>query len=100
MQHLIIVKYSEEVTDRAAFAEEVRRLFDGLRAIEGIHDVALIQGKPLRSNRFDLIIKISMDESSLETYDQSDIHLRWKLDYAKYVQSKAIFDCEDEDWKL
>ena len=95
MQHLIIVKYTDLVTDRKAFEAEVNRLFSGLTAIYGIHGVTLIPGKPLRENRFDLIIKIDMDEKALEAYDGSQIHKTWKQEYAKYVLKKAIFDCED-----
>ena len=96
MQHLVIVKYTELVRDRQAFEKEVCELFSGLTAIEGIHDVRLIPGKPLRENRYDLIIKIHMDESALSAYDESEIHKTWKREYAKYVLQKAIFDCEDE----
>ncbi|MBQ9409666.1 MAG: hypothetical protein IJU28_09805 [Clostridia bacterium] len=98
MQHLIIVKYSEAVTDREAFLREVGELFKGLTEIKGIRGVRLLPGKPLRENRYDLIIKISMEESALEAYDKSEIHQRWKSDYAKYVLKKAIFDCEDAEW--
>ena len=95
MQHLVIVKYTDLVRDRAAFETEVEALFQGLTAIDGIHDIRLIPGKPTRGNRFDLIIRISMDENALGAYDESEIHKTWKRDYAKYVLNKAIFDCED-----
>ena len=96
MQHYVIVKYTNLVTDRKVFEAEVGRLFQGLTAISGIHAVHLIPGKPLRPNRYDLVIRITLDEAALPAYDESAIHQAWKRDYAQYVQQKAIFDCEEE----
>ena len=95
MQHLIIVKYTDLVTDREAFRQEVEALFKPLTDIEGVHEVKLIPGKPLRENRYDLIIAIRMDEDVLGVYDECDIHKKWKRDYAKYVAQKAIFDFDE-----
>ena len=94
MLHRIIVKYTELVTDREKFEKEVLELFNPVTSIEGIRSVKTVAGLPLAPNRYDLIIEIEMDRESLEAYNECEPHKIWKRDYAKYVEKKAIFDCE------
>lgn len=93
MLHRIIVKYTTSVTDRDAFAGEVLELFKSTEQIPGIHEVRVIPGLPLAPNRYDLMIEIEMEKDALEAYNDSPAHLTWKRDYARFVESKAIFDC-------
>ncbi|MEE8886788.1 MAG: Dabb family protein [Eubacteriales bacterium] len=97
MKHCILVKYKDEVTaeDRERLYPEIGRLFDGLRAMDGIHDVELIRNVINRPNRFDLLIRIDMDPEALSAYDDSNVHHQWKDQYGKYLAKKAIFDYED-----
>ena len=74
--------------------KEVLELFNPVTSIEGIRSVKTVAGLPLAPNRYDLIIEIEMDRESLEAYNECEPHKIWKRDYAKYVEKKAIFDCE------
>ena len=67
-------------------------LFNGLTEINGIHSVKLLTNVVDRPNRYDLLIRISMDDAALPVYDDSAIHKKWKNDYGKYLEKKAIFD--------
>ena len=94
LQHCILVKYNDTVTDekKEDLYLEIRDLFDGLTAIDGIHSVKLLKNVINRPNRYDLLIRSSMDDTVLPMYDDSAIHKKWKNDYAEYLEKKAIFD--------
>lgn len=94
MLHHIIVKFNENVTDKAEIASEALQLFSRLKGQNGIHEVKVFLNCVARDNRYDMMIVVDMDKESLEFYDKSAEHLKWKTDYGKYIQSKAIFDCE------
>lgn len=96
MKHCILVKYTAEV-DAAKKEElllEIKTLFSGLTSIEGIHGVEVIPNVVDRPNRYDLLIRITMDPETLPVYDDSEPHHIWKRDYACYLEKKAIFDYE------
>ena len=59
-----------------------------------VHGVEVIPNVIDRPNRYDLLIRIAMDESALPLYDACDAHHRWKDEYGALIEKKAIFDCE------
>lgn len=96
MKHCILVKYIEEVTDqqKVDLVPEITEVFVPLKEMEGIHGVEIITNVVDRPNRYDILIRIDMDQNVLSIYDQSEPHKIWKRDYAKYIDKKAIFDYE------
>ena len=92
MRHCILVKYNQEVKDRAAFAQEALQVFAPLKDMPGIHAVTATECLPLADNRYDLLIEIYMERDALPSYNESAPHKLWKRDYAKYIDKKAIFD--------
>lgn len=92
MKHLIIVKWNDRATDRAALESEARALFEEALAIPGVHGVKVIPGITERANRFDLMIEMDMDARALPAYDQSEPHRLWKENYGGFIERKTIFD--------
>ena len=95
MLHHILVKWNETVADKPAMAERAEEAFRGARAIPGISGCEVIRSNSDRANRYDLMIEMDMDIKALPAYDASETHRSWKRDYAAYIETKAIFDCED-----
>ena len=96
MKHCILVKYNADI-DAAKIEKllsEIKEVFSGLSAIEGIHGVEVIPNVVDRPNRYDLLIRIDMEKETLPVYDDSEPHHIWKRDYACYLEKKAIFDYE------
>ena len=94
MKHYIICKYNETVTDKESIYEEAKALFSQLVGSEGIKKVEVFKNCTEISNRYDLMIVIDMDKSSLSYYNESSVHKFWKENYSKFLASKAIFDHE------
>ncbi len=93
MKHHILVKWNDSL-DKESLACQAEDLFSGLKSMKGIYDVKTFKNCIDRSNRYDLMIVIDMDEQALGSYDESEIHKKWKKEYGCLIQSKAIFDCE------
>ena len=96
MKHLVIVKWNVGDEEKERLNAEALGLFKGLCGMEGIHGVEQIKGIPLNENRFDMILKIDMEKEALKAYSESAVHQKWLSEYAKYIDKKAIFDCEGE----
>ena len=94
MKHHIIVKYNALVTDKKAMETEIQALFAAAKEIPGVQGAALFPNCIPLENRFDLMIVVEMEKDALENWNKSALHLQWKEEYGKYIQSKAIFDCE------
>lgn len=96
MKHCIIVKYNENVDaeKKKALIPEIQEVFAPLLEMEGIHAVDLIPNVIDRPNRYDLMIRIDMEEAALSAYDVSQPHKNWKANYAHYLEKKTIFDYE------
>lgn len=94
MLHHILVKWTDEVTDKPALAAEVEALFQGVLSVEGVHGVSVHPNVINRPNRYDLLIRIDMDEAALPAYDGCETHHHWKDHYGHLVAKKAIFDCD------
>lgn len=94
MKHHIIVKFSDQVTDKAALSERISKLYAQW------HDYPFIKGCELlpncvdRSNRYDLMIVLDIDRADLELWDNCRLHKSWKSEFGGDIGSKAIFDCE------
>ena len=94
MKHCILVKYNADIdaAKKEKLLSEIKEVFSGLSAIEGIHGVEVIPNVVDRPNRYDLPIRIDMEKETLPVYDDSEPHHIWKRDYACYLEKKAIFD--------
>ncbi len=95
MKHYIIVKFKEG-TDVRNLEKPVRSVFEETLSIPGIHRVDVRLSNSDRSNRYDMMILLNMDQEALPLYDVSEPHLKWKSQYGELIEKKAIFDCEDE----
>jgi quinol monooxygenase YgiN len=95
MKHYIIVKYNDLAADREALRAEITKLFGGVMDIDGVHGFTVHTSATDIANRYDIMIIIYMDKDALPRFAQSDIHIAWKREYTKYMQSKAIFDSDD-----
>ena len=94
LKHHIIVKYNAQVTDKEALQKDIAALFASAREIPGVSGARLFPNCIPLENRFDLMIVVEMEKDALENWNKSALHLQWKEEYGKYIQSKAIFDCE------
>lgn len=95
MKHHILVKFNENVTDRAVLQAAIAQLFANAAHLPGIHGVRLIPNCVDRPNRYDLLILLDMDESALQTWDESAIHREWKARFGTMLSAKAIFDSRE-----
>lgn len=96
MRHHILAKYNQEVKpeQKDQLAEDILHLFENTKSISGIHQVEVHKNCINRENRYDILIVIDMEKTSLEEYDQCVWHKQWKEEYGKLLEKKAIFDCE------
>lgn len=94
MQHHILVKWKERPADAFALHQAIAALFAPVTDIPGVHRVEVVPNIIDRPNRYDLLIRITMDEAVLPLYDASAAHRRWKDEYGGLIAQKAIFDCE------
>ncbi len=94
MQHHILVKWKEPPADAAALQQAIQAVFAPVTDIPGVHRVELVPNIINRPNRYDLLIRITMEEEALPLYDASAAHHRWKDEYGPLIAQKAIFDCE------
>lgn len=95
MKHYIIVKYTEDITDKTVLEAQVRALFSKAGEIPGVYGADVIPCCIARPNRYDLMIIVRMDKSALPAWDASRLHQEWKERFGQFVAKKAIFD-EDE----
>jgi hypothetical protein len=96
MKHCILVKFTDTVTDKGALCAEVERFWaDTLPALPGIRGVKCLRNVIDRANRYDLLIRLDMEQSALAGYDASAQHAQWKEKYGPYLAQKAIFDYEE-----
>ena len=94
MKHYIIAKLNEGI-DKQALIAPVTAIFEETLQIPGIYGVKV---KPCcidRSNRYDIMIEITMEKEALDAYDASEPHHEWKKNYAALIEKKTIFDSED-----
>lgn len=94
MKHHILVKWNEQITDKAALLPEIEQVFSGVMTVPGVHGYSLHPNVIDRPNRYDLLICIDMEQEALPVYDACDAHHLWKERYGARIDKKAIFDCE------
>lgn len=97
MRHFIIVKFNDDLSKRAKeeIIENAKNLFAPIIQQAGIKSVIFHTSCIDRPNRYDLMIEITMEKEALCSYDDCEIHHKWKNDFSKFIKSKAIFDCEE-----
>lgn len=94
MKHYIIVKLNGQGKEQKDLTARIRELFSRSTAIEGVHRVSVHTSVIDLPNRYDLMICVEMEREALGPFDASDIHREWKAEYAGYLETKAIFDCD------
>lgn len=94
MTHYIIVKYTDEVTDKTGLYNRINELFSEAVSIRGIDRVEVFSSCIVGANRHDLMIKMELEPEALKLFDASDIHQTWKDIFGRYIAEKTIFDCE------
>ena len=93
MVHYIIVKWVQGV-DKKHLAEKVRTLYADAVKIPGIQAVEIKKNVTPRENRYDLMIALHMENDALSGWDNSDLHIQWKLEFGSAIEKKCIFDSE------
>lgn len=94
MLHYILVRYNDQALDRARLRDEIAALFEGALQLPGINEVRLHTAVIESPMRYDLMIVMRMQQDALPAFDASPIHRAWKERFARYIDAKAIFDCE------
>ena len=95
MLHHILVKWNDQVTDKKETNRLAAEAFAGATTIPGVSACELIPSCSDRSNRYDLMIRLTMTWEGLQAYDVSDMHAAWKKNFSHLMESKCIFDCEE-----
>ena len=93
MKHYIIVKFKNDY-DYLYELENIKKLFNETLNIYGVKKVDIYSSNSSLSNRYDLMIKMKLTKEGLTNFDNSIIHKKWKEKYGKYIENKAIFDCD------
>ena len=92
MKHFIIIKFKEN-TDKDVLIEQTEKLFEEIETIDGVKKVEVFTNSIKKSNRFDMMIKISLNKGSLKALEESKIIKDWEDKYNKDIDKKTIFDC-------
>ncbi len=92
IKHYIIVKFKDNINKKELF-EPINELFEEALKIEGIDSVRIEISNSTLPNRHDIMIEMHLTNNALKTFDNSEIHKKWKRDYGKYIMDKTIFDC-------
>jgi len=95
MKHHIIVKFNDKVLNLDEMYQRVLEHFAPVKQLEGVTGLHIYRNCIPRDNRYNLMIVIEMEKNSLSIFDASEIHIKWKENFGQYIESKAIFDCED-----
>ena len=93
MKHYIVVKFKKDF-NYEGYIDGISGIFNKTLEISGISAVDIKKSNSNRENRYDLMIEITMEKSALNAYDISAPHKEWKEKYGKFIDKKAIFDCE------
>lgn len=95
MLHHILVKWNDQVADKARLQLEIETLFQRALDVPGIHRVQVLPNVVDRPNRYDLLILLTMEPEALPAYDACEAHHAFKAAYGPLMAQKAIFDCEE-----
>lgn len=94
MVHMILAKFRDRSLLTPGLTEEIRTLFSGAEAIEGVEGASVSRCCVDRDNRYDLLIRVYMQKDALPRWDESAVHAEWKKKYGEMLEKKAIFDEE------
>lgn len=92
MNHYIIIKFKED-SEKEILIKEVSDLFDKANSIEGIRKVEVFTNSIKKPNRFDMMIKMSMNKKILKVFEDSEIYHKFEKKYKDSILSKTVFDC-------
>ena len=95
MKHYIIVKYKQDVKNKAELLESIRALYADAARIPGVMGAQVFPNCTDRENRYDLMIVVDMEKNALNNWDESATHHIWKDQFGQYIDKKTIFDRED-----
>lgn len=95
MLHHILVKWNDQVADKARLQGEIEALFQRALDVPGIRRVQVLPNVIDRPNRYDLLILLTMEPEALPAYDAYGAHHAFKATYGPLMAQKAIFDCEE-----
>ena len=96
MKHCILVKFNDTVQDKSALCAEIERFWaDSTSALPGVRSVTCLRNVIDRPNRYDLLIRLDIEQDALPAYDASAQHATWKAKYGALLAQKAIFDCNE-----
>ncbi len=92
MKHHIIVKFRNDAPSVEEMMPRIDAIFSGVLEVPGVRGYEILENCVDRSNRYNLMIVITMDRDALGTYDKCEAHHAWKNEFSGYIESKAIFD--------
>lgn len=94
MKHLIIAKFKPEYSaeDKLNMLPDIEAIFNKALDTAGIHRIEVIPNCVARDNRYDVMIRISMDQDALCAWDSTVSHKEWKANYSDKLEKKCIFD--------
>ncbi len=93
MKHFIIVKFDNTINVKEIL-KPIEDLFLKSLNIDGVDSVKIYTSNTDLSNRHDLMIEMRLTLDALKTFDNSEIHKKWKSEYGQYITDKTIFDCD------
>ena len=94
MRHFIVVKFDDTV-NICELEGQISELFHRALDIDGVDKVEIYISNTNLPNRHDLMIEMMLTQDALKAFDGSEIHKKWKSDYAPYIVQKTIFDCDE-----
>ena len=95
MKHCILVKWNLQIPEKDTVIADIQQIFQPALSQPGIHSIEFLPNVVDLANRYDLMIVMTMEPDALSPFDRSAVHREWKEKYGKYVESKAVFDCDD-----
>ena len=93
MEHYIIVKWNEDITDKDEMYQKAKDAFKDVVNIDGVEKLDVYKSNTEKENRYDVMIKITCSKDGLAKYDASKLHQDWKNNFNQYIKLKTIFDC-------
>lgn len=87
MNHYIIIKFHNGITNQDGLCQDIAELFARSTDIDGIRQVHVHKSSIDLPNRHDLMIHMEMEPQALPIFDGSEIHRLWKERYAGYLVS-------------
>ena len=93
MKHYILAKFRDR-DDTERLFPEIKELFRGTLALDGVENVTIRKSNSTRENRYSIMIEMNLSAEGLNNFDASEVHKKWKDTYGGRLESKAIFDCD------